>query len=33
MGLEIDKKKKKIHVDPMLLFSRLLVLIEREEEI
>ena len=32
MGLEIDKKKK-IHVDPVLLFSRLLVLIEREEEI
>ena len=31
MGVEIDKEK--IHVDPMLLFSKLLVLIEREEEI
>ena len=31
MGVEIDKEK--IYVDPMLLFSRLLVLIEREEEI
>ena len=31
MGVEIDKEK--IHVDPMLLFSRLLALIEREEEI
>ena len=31
MGVEIDKEK--IHVDPMLLFSRLTVLIEREEEI
>ena len=31
MGVEIDKEK--IHVDLMLLFSRILVLIEREEEI
>ena len=31
MGVEIDKEK--IHVDPTLLFSKLLVLIEREEEI
>ena len=31
MGVEINKEK--IHVDPMLLFSRLLALIEREEEI
>ena len=29
MGVEIDKEK--IHVDPMLLFSRLLALIEIEE--
>ena len=30
MGVEKDKEN--IHVDPMLLFSRLLALIERERE-
>ena len=31
VGVEIDKKK--LHVYPLLLFFRLLVLIEKEEEI
>ena len=31
VGIKIDKEK--VHVDPLLLFSRLLVLIEREEDI
>ena len=32
LKIGVEKDKENIHVDPMLLFSRLLVLIEREEE-
>ena len=33
LKMGVEKDKENIHVDPMLLFSRLVALIEREEEI
>ena len=32
LKMGVEKDKENIHVDPMLLFSRLLALIERERE-